>query len=418
MSLKSKSRYRSVRVSGGSGRLVTFDVRGGDPDRPVEALGRERQERGEREVPGDDRIDRVGQEVLVLEAEAVGDVAGDARPPPGQVDAAGDRERVRGVVGRQRGLPAVGASGRRRRRTRARPRSPPPPARSTGCPPPLRPARCGRRKSRTRSAAATSPGDHRLEAEIVDGLVDRLEDLVEVVAGTAECHTEGPLAVFPDPRVLGGEIDPGRRRQLEEEPRLVPLQRDLVQLRGRVVQRSAPGAAWAARRRRARASVAMNRALVEKMCGIWFHSNPPSHRPRRPAPSDVLLVLQPPRSAPQLEEEPLVGREEPEPERLEEEALLDVPVLLELGLLVLRRLTRQEAEARLDVALEQPAAELGVCAQAGPAASGASSATRIRPNRPIALMMRSYRVKANGPTGGWSHGSGRDSSGTTAPSRT
>ncbi|HEX9549412.1 MAG TPA: hypothetical protein VF942_18870, partial [Acidimicrobiales bacterium] len=73
----------------------------------------------------------------------------------------------------------------------------------------------------------------------MDGLLDWLEDLVEIVAGAAHGHPERPIAVLADPLVLGADElthlgvertslgaglserepeqrDRGRHRQLEE----------------------------------------------------------------------------------------------------------------------------------------------------------------------------------------------------------
>src|SRR6266542_3208811 len=76
----------------------------------------------------------------------------------------------------------------------------------------------------TGEAAPVSPA----QPEVVDGLLDGLEELGEVVAGAAKCHAHGALAVLADTRVLGDEVDVGRGAQLEVHVRRVPAHADLI----------------------------------------------------------------------------------------------------------------------------------------------------------------------------------------------
>jgi hypothetical protein len=199
------------------------------------------------------------------------------------------------------------------------------------------------------------PRPRPLEPEVVDGLLDGLEDLVEGIAGAAERHRERAVAVLARPRVLREEVEVRGRGQLEEHARRVPTRAD-VHFRGGVVSRQR-------RPRRGQGEDAAGgfRGEEPRVGGVQVRRlipvEPELPPPQPPAPQPELLVLLTPFCAAELGGILLVGREDPELEVPQHGAFGEVPVLLPLRPPALLGLVGQESPAGTHVALDVPPAQ-------------------------------------------------------------
>ena len=316
----------------------------------VEVLFRQDQVR----AAGERRVGRVRQECIVLEVQAPGGVRVDPRAHR-QVHAARQAERVRPVARRQRALPCVRSRG------------------VTG----------GAGAARQGVSGAGVGGDdpreivlergqgvrdlelvallrvRPAEPEVMDGLLDRLEHLIEVVARAPERHAHRLVAFLAGPRVLGREVEIGRHAVREAHLRLVPAHADLVDPRSRVVQAE----------RRARSG-----QLEHSAVGL-DREEPPGGRnevrslipqevelplPQAADGEEVVLIPLAPLRAAELREGALVGTRQPEIEALEEEAGREVTILFELRPVRRRGPLGVESAARLDLALDVHAPELSL----------------------------------------------------------
>jgi hypothetical protein len=135
-------------------------------------------------------------------------------------------------------------------------------------------------------------------------------------------------------------------------------------------------------------SPAMKRALVEKVCGIWFHSNPPSHRPRRPTLRRYSWSFRPHARPPSSMKKfsSAVRSRSPSDSRKKPSWMSRYSWNLACSFFD-GSLGRKRRPASMPPSSTHPPS--GVWARAGSATSVATNTTRIRPARSIALIMPS-----------------------------